>query len=228
MKRFLLHLIASIVALAAIQGRAAGPGDSVVIVYNRNVKESKEIAEHYAERRGVPKKQILGLSLPTGEDISRADYRRDLERPLWRFFESEKLFTTRRQAVNNTNVNLVRSFWNVVQSPIRYVVLSYGVPLRIQNDPSIEEAIAPQINEALRKNTAAVENELAVLPLFDLKLPIVGWMNNQLYRATNGAVFHPTNGVLMVARLDGPSPAIARSLVDKAIAAETNGLWGRV
>ena len=228
MKLFLLHLIALIVGLAAIQGRAAGPGDSVVIVYNRNVKESKEIAEHYAERRGVPKRQIIGLSLPTGEDISRADYRRDLERPLWRFFESEKLFTTRRQTVNNTNVNLVRSFWNVVQSPIRYVVLSYGVPLRIQNDPSIEEAIAPQINEALRKNTAAVENELAVLPLFDLKLPIVGWMNNQLYRATNGAVFHPTNGVLMVARLDGPSPAIARSLVDKAIAAETNGLWGRV
>ena len=37
----------------------------------------------------------------------------------------------------------------------------------------------------------------------------------------------PTNGVLIVARLDGPSAAIARGLVDKALAAETNGLWGR-
>lgn len=228
MKRFLLPVIALIACLAGPRVDAATPGESVVIVYNRNAKESKEVAEHYAERRGVPKKQIVGLSMPNAEEISRADYRRDLERPLWRFFENEKLFTTRRQTVNNTNLSQVQSFWNVVQSPIRYVVLSYGVPLRIQNDPSIEEAIAPQINEALRKNTAAVENELAVLPLFDLKLPLVGWMNNQLYRATNGAVFHPTNGVLMVSRLDGPSPAIARSLVDKAIAAETNGLWGRV
>ena len=228
MKRLLAITFAVLEMLAAPRGNAATPGESVVIVYNRNEKESKEVAEYYAERRGVPKKQIVGLSMPNAEEISRADYRRDLERPLWRFFENEKLFTTRRQTVNNTNLSQVQSFWNVVQSPIRYVVLSYGVPLRIQNDPSIEEAIAPQINEALRKNTAAVENELALLPLFDLKLPIVGWMNNQLYRATNGAVFHPTNGVLMVARLDGPSPAIARSLVDKAIAAETNGLWGRV
>jgi uncharacterized protein (TIGR03790 family) len=31
----------------------------------------------------------------------------------------------------------------------------------------------------------------------------------------------------MVTRLDGPSSAIARGLVDKAFEAETNGLWGR-
>ena len=31
----------------------------------------------------------------------------------------------------------------------------------------------------------------------------------------------------MVSRLDGPSAAIARGLVDKAMEAETNGLWGR-
>jgi hypothetical protein len=31
----------------------------------------------------------------------------------------------------------------------------------------------------------------------------------------------------MVARLDGPTPAIARGLVDKALQAEADGLWGR-
>lgn len=227
MKHLLLLAFALSGLLAAPKANAATPGESVVIVYNRNVKESKEIADHYAARRGVPAKQILGLSLPAGEDISRADFRRDLERPLWRFLENEKLFVTRRQPVNNTNV-AATSFWMVSQTPIRYLVLSYGVPLRIMSDPSIEEPFAATINEALRKNTAAVDNELALLPLFDLKLPIVGWVNNQLYRATNGALFHPTNGVLMTARLDGPSPAIARSLVDKAILAESNGLWGRV
>ncbi len=48
-----------------------------------------------------------------------------------------------------------------------------------------------------------------------------------MYGATNAAAVDPTNGVLIVARLDGPSAAIARGLVDKAIEAETNGLWGR-
>jgi hypothetical protein len=36
---------------------------------------------------------------------------------------------------------------------------------------------------------------------------------------------HPTNGILLVTRLDGPSASIARGLVDKALEAETNGLW---
>jgi tetratricopeptide (TPR) repeat protein len=50
---------------------------------------------------------------------------------------------------------------------------------------------------------------------------------NPLYAATNRAAFNPTNGILMVTRLDGPTAEIARGLVDKAIEAETNGLWGR-
>ena len=50
---------------------------------------------------------------------------------------------------------------------------------------------------------------------------------NNLFSTTNASVIHPTNGVLIVARLDGPSPAIARSLVEKALQAEADGLWGR-
>ena len=37
----------------------------------------------------------------------------------------------------------------------------------------------------------------------------------------------PENGVMMVARLDGPSPEIAMRLVDQAMEAEREGLWGR-
>src|SRR5205823_64579 len=39
--------------------------------------------------------------------------------------------------------------------------------------------------------------------------------------------FHPSNGVLMVSRLDGPNAGIARALVDKALEGEKEGLWGR-
>jgi hypothetical protein len=37
----------------------------------------------------------------------------------------------------------------------------------------------------------------------------------------------PVEGILLVSRLDGPTPAIANDLVDKALAAEHDGLWGR-
>jgi hypothetical protein len=52
-------------------------------------------------------------------------------------------------------------------------------------------------------------------------------MPSPFYAVTNLALFHPTNGMLMVARLDGPTPEIARGLVDKALEAEQSGLWGR-
>ncbi len=37
---------------------------------------------------------------------------------------------------------------------------------------------------------------------------------------------NPTNGILLVARLDGPTADIARGLVDKALQAERDGLVG--
>jgi hypothetical protein len=65
------------------------------------------------------------------------------------------------------------------------------------------------------------------LPGVDQHLPVAGVLPNPIYAATNAAAFYPSNGVLLVTRLDGPTDAIARGLVDKAIAAETNGMWGR-
>ena len=72
-----------------------------------------------------------------------------------------------------------------------------------------------------------MDSELAALPTIDQDLPLDGPLTNPLLGTTNASALTPTNGVLMVARLDGPTPEIARGLVDKAIEAETNGLWGR-
>ena len=79
----------------------------------------------------------------------------------------------------------------------------------------------------MRRDEAAVDSELALLPLIEEKLPLAGPLRNPVYTTTNAAMLHPTNGVLLVTRLDGPTPAIARGLVDKALQAEADGLWGR-
>ena len=50
------------------------------------------MAAHYAAARHVPARQVLGLDLPTGENMSRAEYRDQLQMPLLRFLEKEKLF----------------------------------------------------------------------------------------------------------------------------------------
>lgn len=202
-------------------------GDSVVVVYNSQMPGSKDVAQHYAERRNVPAKQIIGLDLPTSEAMSRAEYRTQLEKPLLKYLESKKLFLFRSDLKSVTNGKNDSVQWKLAESKIRYAVLCYGVPSRITRDSSLSEPDADKLKPELRRNEAAVDSELALLPLSDPKFMLSGPAPNSFYGATNGAALHPTNGILMVTRLDGPSASIARGLVDKAMEAETNGLWGR-
>ena len=106
-------------------------------------------------------------------------------------------------------------------------MLCYGVPLRIDKDPNFKEVGLEKLRPELRRDEAAVDSELALLPLIEENLPLAGPMHNPLYATTNAALLYPTNGLLLVTRLDGPSPDIARGLVDKALQAEADGLWGR-
>jgi uncharacterized protein (TIGR03790 family) len=61
--------------------RALEPAD-VWLVVNKNVPESRQVADHYIAKRGVPKGNVITLDLPAGENISRADYDARLAGPL--------------------------------------------------------------------------------------------------------------------------------------------------
>ena len=78
-----------------------------------------------------------------------------------------------------------------------------------------------------QRDEAAVDSELSWLPLIKMNVSLAGPLANLLYSCTNHAMLSPINGLLLVARLDGPTPEIANALVDKALAAESTGLWGR-
>ncbi|MEO5803339.1 MAG: TIGR03790 family protein [Verrucomicrobiota bacterium] len=198
-------------------------GDAVVVVYNSRMPESKDVAQHYAGRRKVPASQIVGFDLPVGETMTRSEYRTQLEKPLLKFLEGKKLFSFKADL--SAKESGVR--WKLSDTKIRYAVLCYGVPSRILSDGSLLGPDAEKLKKELRRNEASVDSELALLPLNDPDRQLAGPSGNPTYGATNAALLHPTNGILMVARLDGPSVAIARNLVDKAMQAETDGLWGR-
>jgi uncharacterized protein (TIGR03790 family) len=201
--------------------------DEVIVLYNKKLPESKGVAEYYAEKRGVPKKQIFGFNLTTNEEMSRAEFREDLQKPLAKILESEKLWHIASQLMPATTNARAHMEWRVMQSKIRYAVLCYGMPLRIAEDPTVHESAIENARPEMRRNVAAVESDLAVLPLIEQHPPIGGPLRNWAYGVTNSAMLHPTNGILLVTRLDGPSAAIARGLVDKAMQAEQDGLWGR-
>jgi len=211
--------------LAPMPARA--DGKEVIVIYNSAMPESKMVAEHYADRRQVPKSQVFGFELSKGDDLSRKEYRNTLERPLLDKLVESGFWRLGNGEVTGANGKPEKVEGAVLGSKIRYLALCYGVPLRILPDPDLKEPLEETTRPEFRRNEAAVDSELACLPLINRKFPLAGPMRNSLYTATNAAWLHPTNGLLMVARLDGPTPEIARGLVDKAIQAETDGLWGR-
>lgn len=207
-------------------------GDEVVVIYNSRVPASKTVAEHYAVARHVPARQIFGFALTTNEVITRADFRDFLQKPLADKLEATGLWKFGRVKIPSNGPVPTHDEERVTTTKIRYAVLCYGVPLKIAPGSALDDLAGnvppPELTKPeFRRDEAAVDSELAWLPLIKMKVPLIGPLPNLLYGCTNRTMLSPLNGLLLVSRLDGPTPEIASGLVDKALAAERNGLWGR-
>lgn len=196
-------------------------GSSVVVIYNSGLPESRDIALHYAKARQVPENQIFGFDLPIDETITRRDFQLKLEEPLLK-----KLFTLR--LFESTTNQAGRIMLPPSKSKIRYAVLCYGVPLKILESKDIVEKNVDDIPQELRRNEASVDSELICLPRGPWTYRLTGPLLSHVYMTTNNAFLHPTNGVLIVTRLDGPTPQIVSNIIDNTIIAEKEGLWGNV
>jgi uncharacterized protein (TIGR03790 family) len=225
MKNTLVRLAVYVLALAPILIHAGG--DEVVVIYNTRAPGSEDVAKYYAKVRHVPKNQIYGFSLTSNEEISRDEFRDSLQLPLARRLEYDGLWKFGPVKIPATNGQPEHIQERVVASKIRYAVLCYGVPLKIAADSDLHESVKESVPPELRRNEAAVDSELSWLPLVQMDVLLSGPLPNSFYGATNAAFLNPTNGILLVARLDGPSADIAKGLVDKAMQAEREGLWGR-
>ncbi len=204
-----------------------GQGNEVVVIYNSRLAESRDVAEHYAEVRHVPAGQVMGFDLTDAETVSRGEFRDRLQVPLIKLLADRNLITLGASAPPAASGEQLPIENGVTNARIRYVVLCYGLPLKIAEDPDLREPGAERVQIELRRNDAAVDSELACLPLLAGSMPLTGPIINPYYGGTNASLLCPTNGMLLVSRLDGPTAAIARGLVDKAVKAETDGLLGR-
>jgi uncharacterized protein (TIGR03790 family) len=116
-----------VLLLAAVPARALGPAD-VFLIVNKNVPESRQVADHYCAKRGVPADNIITLDLPAGEDISRRDYNTRLLEPLRAALEDRR-------------------------DKVKVLLSIYGVPLRVGGEePSAEDRevlakLQPEIDE---------------------------------------------------------------------------------
>ena len=121
---------------------ALGPAD-VWILVNKNVADSQAVADHYCDKRGVPKDHVVALDLPTGEDIGRADYDAKLAGPLREQLKDKK-------------------------DKVKVLLTVYGVPLRVGSQQPNEEEKAELDKlknemEPLEKRRKELDDEIKAL-----------------------------------------------------------------
>lgn len=205
----------------------------VVILANSDEPDSLRIARHYAEVREVPAENIVALPMPTVETIGWPEFLRTIWEPL----ESELVRRKWIDAVAMTEKDAIgRTKYAVSGHSISYLVVCRGVPLRVMHDPKLYTPVVPMTNlQIFRTNAGAVDSELGLLAYQvspvnpaapDPNYPINAFIPNPLFGNDHPTFFDATQ-VIKVSRLDGPTVEDAMALVDRAVAAEREGVMGR-
>jgi uncharacterized protein (TIGR03790 family) len=204
------------------EDHSADPALRVVILANASEAESVGLAHYYAARRGVPPANIIALPMPSDETIGWPEFIAAIYQPL----QDELVTRGWIDAIATTLTDgLGRKRYGVFDHRISYLVVCRGVPLRVSHEPRfyIDEprlALRPEF----RTNQGAVDSELTLLAHSTYN--INGWVPNPLFRVERPPPLE-NEPVVKVARLDGPTDAAARRLVDHALEGERTGLLGR-
>jgi len=210
-------------AFALLAFPAAGPAApdatptresaATVVVYNNADPSSPLLAAYYARRRGIPLDHLIGLECPITEEITRTQYDQTIAGPLSRIFTDHGWWHVPPD-----------SHTPVFDNQIRFIALIRGIPLKIaQFDNYPGDSFAGH-EQALNTNAASVDSDLATLGIRTRK--ISGPLKNLYYQRFTPFMDTPLAAMMLVCRLDGPTPDIVRNMIDGSISAERTGLNG--
>jgi uncharacterized protein (TIGR03790 family) len=175
---------------------AAQSGDNVLLVANALSPTSEEIADYYATKRGVPRDQILRVSLPPAEEIPRSVYGEQIARPI-----------------------LVWLTTHAAQDRILYLVLTKDIPIRISGTGGQNGTVASvdsELTGLYRKLYG--ENDPAAGPIKNPYFVGDGPVADaQLFS-------HRVSDLYLVARLDGYTTSDVKALIDRGAAPSQEGV----
>jgi len=216
-----LTILLALALLSALQSFASD-ADSVVIVVNANDSSSVAIGEYYAQKRGIPLDNIIGLKTSTKETISLKEYVDTISNPLLdELLDGEWISGVK--SVNKDEYG--RERLSVAVHRISYLVTIRGIPLRFSNDPEYLIAENTQIPKQFNVNRGSVDSELALLP-GPPGLSMTALVPNPYFEGKPVSEAD-ANRMIKVSRLDGPKQSDVIRLIDRTLEAEEFGLIGR-
>lgn len=194
--RLLSAFGAAVLLVALGSGPAWGQSAAnVLLVVNEASPESIEIGAYYAKARQIPADRIVRLSAPVSDSVSRPVFDASVHAPIWAFIARRLL-----------------------HDEIHYIVLTKGVPLRVEGTGGVNGTVA------------SVDSELTLLyrRMLGIAVPVVGRLDNPLYLGekpiSDAKPFSRRNSdVYLVTRLDGFTVADVKALIDRGLKPEQKG-----
>lgn len=186
----------------ALPLRAQTPLNSrVLVIYNAEVRESKQVAEYYLAKRSIPESHLCKIDTSSAEGIKQDEYESDVKRPIRKCLE------------------------RLGKDTILYIVFAYQTPFLVDvgsQTNALDQFVADIWDEYLPERTA---KQTEVQPYFGLAQSEGGayeaYVSLADYRKQPNA-----HTIYSVWRLDAPNVELAKGLVDKALYSESKGLDG--
>ncbi|MGE9290847.1 MAG: TIGR03790 family protein [Puniceicoccales bacterium] len=195
---------------------------TVVIVANASDENSVALAEYYAEKRSVPLENIIALPMPAAETVSGMDFVKTVWDPLTEALIEKGWL---RGSIRSGRDDFTRLNAMIFGHKMGALLICKGVPLRVEHeDLFFTDADSKRLPKPFQTTRSSVDSELALLAAGPYRL--AGPMRNPVYGEEEPSSF-TLEKVVGVSRLDGPSYAAARRMIDSALEAEENGLKGR-
>lgn len=217
-------VIATYICLFLCCGTVLGKEEAsrIVLLANAEDPDSLRIAEHYAKRRGVPRENIISLSMPKAETITW----REFVLSIWQPLQDELMKGEWIEGIPmKLYDDLGRRKIAFSGHRLSYLVVCRGVPLRIKHDPALLREVKGFPNTAqLKTNRSAVDSELSLLAVGNYN--INAFIPNPIYRKKEPATLQ-LETIIRVSRLDAPTADRVISLIDETLEAESKGLIGR-
>jgi len=188
-------LLAVLLLLAFAPSAAAQSGENVLLVVNQASETSVRIGDYYARTRRVPPDNILRISVAIKDEVTRADYERQIEASVVAWFGR-----------------------TLAHDRIVYIVLTKGVPLRVAGSSGRGGTLASVDSElALLYRKMTGERVSLVGPL-----PNPYFLGDQAPEEAQ-PFSHREQDVFLVTRLDGFAEHDVIGLVDRGMVASRDG-----
>ncbi|MDQ7005960.1 MAG: TIGR03790 family protein [Acidobacteriota bacterium] len=219
-------LFAAGLALAFGPVAAQGVRDDILIVVNDNSTDSPLVGEDYARQRDVPRTNICHVRVTAGYFFTWTEFL-NLRDQMIRCMQDNTFDDPNLEPVVCTGTDSPYYCQESVDqlrqhSKIRYLVMTRGVPTRMKVDNS---------NLPYNGPTSA-DNYLKywIVRYFTDDVPFSFTERRHAFLDGRGmrTVDVPTDGELIVSRIDGLDLDHARALVDRAKAAEATGIYGKL